>query len=173
MEHRTLNDRESAEVDSWLLAMSVPLEGWQCFHTANFDPGGFNADGSKRPCNMPGDEFEAMERYKRFMHERDRRKITWVAAVERNPDWSGVNHGWHLHAVWADLAEIYRTVSFKRWANQWGNNKVSAVKDEDNVRRYVAKYCVKEHCLIEWELNGALWHVANGKVCGEGGGIRV
>jgi len=152
---------ESAEIDSWLLSMSAPVEGWQCFHTATFAP----------RCAARS-EWAAIDRYRRFMHERDRRKITWIAAVEPNPDWSRLNPGFHVHSMWAEWDEIFRTDSFKRWANQWGNNKLEPVKDRDHVRRYVAKYCIKQHCLIEWELNGELWHLSNAKPRAVAGGIR-
>ncbi len=106
-----------------------------------------------------------MKRFRSFMNERDRRNISWLAAVERNPDWNGLNPGHHLHALFADVLEIHRTTHFKRWAGPrdgapgsgWGNCKVESVRATEAARNYLLKYVVKEGCMIEWQEAGELW----------------
>jgi hypothetical protein len=146
-----MSSTEEEQITRWLFAMAAPVGGWKCFHTATFA-----AHGAARS------EWSAMERYRRFMHERDRRKITWFAAVEPNPDRNHLNPGFHVHAMWTADGDIWRTDSFKRWANQWGINSLEVVRDKSEVQRYVSKYCIKEQCLTEWEVNGSLWHQVEG-----------
>lgn len=146
-------------------ALAVPVGGWKCFHTAGFIPKS-RLDWAWKPeggeivhGNMPPNEWEAMQRYKGFMQERSRRKVSWVAAVERNPDWSGINKGWHVHAMWSAEGDIYRTPSFRRWANQWGNNKLKSIEGDDRaVAAYLGKYVLNDLCLVDWQVNGGLWH---------------
>lgn len=49
--------------------------------------------------------------------------------------------------------EVWRTSSFKRWADQWGNNRVESIKVLDHVQRYVSKYCLKSGALWDLEIN--------------------
>jgi hypothetical protein len=151
------------ELANWILLMAGPFGGWKCFHTASWRPKShrdwsWRPESVEIPGNMPANEFDAMDRYKRFMQERERRQISWCAAIERNPDWSGVNKGWHVHAMWTAEADIWRTKSFKRWANQWGNNKLEPVRQQRNVEAYVAKYVLDDLSLVEFQVNGSLWH---------------
>jgi hypothetical protein len=55
--------------------------------------------------------------------------------------------------MWAMTDEVWRTSSFKRWADQWGNNRIEQVKVADHVQRYVAKYCLKEGALWDVQIN--------------------
>jgi hypothetical protein len=48
---------------------------------------------------------------------------------------------------------VWRTSSFKRWADQWGNNRVEPVKVLAHVQRYVAKYCLKDGALWDVQIN--------------------
>lgn len=165
--------RPNVELGDWIRSFALPVGGWKCFHTAGFIPKSkldwaWKPEAVEIPGNAPADEFDTMARYRRFMHERDRRKISWVAAVERNPDWSGVNKGFHVHAMWTAECDIYRTDSWRRWANQWGVNKLKQIEGNDRaVANYCGKYCVDESCLVEWEVNGSLWHTLRklGEVC--------
>ncbi len=152
METNEYSESDRKLLGAWLLDFAKPVGGWQCFHTATF-----------KPENPARDEWSAIKRYRNFMQETERRRISWIAAAEPNPDHHRLNPGYHVHAVWADLGgEIQRTPSFKRWANQWGNNKVDAVRERGDVALYVAKYCVKRGCMIEWQANGELWHAMQG-----------
>jgi len=136
------------EVSQWLVELSAPIGGWKIFHTATFDPGSFD-----RPSKSARSPWVALERYRSFMQERDRRKVTWVVGIEPNPDHHRLNRGFHCHAMWAMTDEVWRTSSFKRWADQWGNNRVEAVKVLDHVQRYVAKYCLKDGALWDLQIN--------------------
>lgn len=151
------------ELAQWIQRMAMPVGGWKCFHTAGFAPKNkldWAWQGEVVHGNMARDEWDAMGRYKRFMQERDRRKISWVAAVERNPDWSGVNKGWHVHSMWTAECDIWRTKSFKRWANQWGVNKLKSIEGDDRaVAAYLGKYVLNDLCLVDWQVNGTLWHM--------------
>ncbi len=105
-----------------------------------------------------------MKRFRSFMNERDRRNISWLAAVERNPDWHGLNRGHHLHALFADVLQIRRITHFQRWAGRrgvpssgWGNCKIEPVRSTEAARNYLLKYVVKEGCMIEWQEAGELW----------------
>jgi hypothetical protein len=143
--------------------MAAPFGGWKVFHTAGFRPKSkldwaWQPAALETPGNMCVDEFGAMERYRHFMEERDRRSISWVAAIERNPDWSGVNKGWHVHAMWTAEGDIWRTKSFRRWADQWGNNKVEPVRQQIHVEQYIAKYVLDDLSLVDFQVNGSLWH---------------
>jgi hypothetical protein len=131
------------EVSQWLVDLSAPIGGWKIFHTATFDP---SRSAAKTP-------WVALDRYRAFMQECDRRKVTWVVGVEPNPDHHRLNPGFHCHAMWAMTDEVWRTSSFKRWANQWGNNRVEEIKVRDHVQRYVAKYCLKEGALWDLQIN--------------------
>ncbi len=91
------------------------------------------------------------------MNEHDRRNISWLAAVERNPDAHSLNPGHHLHALFADVLEIHRTTHFKRWANQWGVNKIERVRNPESARNYMLKYVLKDGGMIEWQEAGELW----------------
>src|SRR5262245_49825169 len=114
----TQNDatEERKELAAWIRKMAEPVGGWKCFHTAGFRPKS-KLDWAGKPVaaeipgNMARDEFDAMARYKRYMQERDRRSISWVAAIERNPDFSGVSKGWHIHSMWTAEGDIWRTSS--------------------------------------------------------------
>lgn len=143
------------EIGEWLCDLAAPIGGWKIFHTATFDPGGWEYDGTPRPDRSAKDPFVALDRYKRFMQERDRQKVTWVVGIEPNVDHHGINRGYHCHAIWAGTDEIWRTSSFKRWANQYGNNKCDAVRTggEGDVQRYVSKYCLKENALWDVQIN--------------------
>jgi len=152
--------------------MATPVGGWKCFHTASFRPKArldwaWKPDGVETPGNMCVDEFDAMDRYRRFMQERDRRKLSWVAAIERNPDWSGINKGWHVHAMWTAEGDLYRKTSWERWKQQWGNNWLEAVRKQGDVEAYVAKYVLDDLSLVEFQVNGSLWHYHRkiGEVC--------
>lgn len=158
-------EQNREDLARFVRAIATQLGGWKCFHTAGFIPKSRLDWAWKPDCeivhgNMPSDEWDAMDRYTRYMHERDRRKVTWIAAIERNPDWSGVNKGWHVHAMWTAECEIWRTSSFRRWADQWGNNKLKSIVGDDRaVSAYLGKYVLNELCLVNWELNGGLWHM--------------
>lgn len=157
---------ERSELADWLLRMADPVGGWQCFHTASYSPRSslgwaWRPEQKERDGNMPPNEWAAMDRYRRFMHERARRKISWVAAIERNPDWSGVNKGWHVHGMWTAESDIWRRTSGERWLSQWGSNKLKKITGGDyEVAEYLGKYALNELCLVEWEVNGGLWHIA-------------
>jgi hypothetical protein len=131
-----------SEVSDWLIRLAAPIGGWKIFHTATFAP---------NKCAVSS--WAALRRYKAFMQERDRRKVTWVVGIEPNPDRSHLNPGFHCHAMWAATDEIWRTSSFARWADQWGNNKVDPVRVLCHVQRYVAKYCLKEGALWDLQIN--------------------
>lgn len=130
------------EVSEWLVSLAKPLGGWKIFHTATFSP-----DRAARSAET------ALRRYQNFMQERDRRKVTWLVGVEPNPDHNHLNPGFHCHGLWAATDEIWRTSSFKRWANQWGNNNVDPVKVVAHVQSYVSKYCLKENGLWSMQIN--------------------
>ncbi len=130
------------EIQDWLIRLALPVGGWKIFHTATF-----------RPCSPARSPWSALNRYRHYMQERDRRKVTWVVGIERNPDHHALNPGYHCHAMWAATDEVWRTTSFKRWAEQWGNNKVEAVRVKEHVQRYVSKYCLKESGLWDLEIN--------------------
>jgi hypothetical protein len=136
------------EVSDWLVNLSAPIGGWKIFHTATFDPGSFD-----RPCKAARSPWVALERYRSYMQECDRRKVTWVVGIEPNPDHHRLNPGFHCHAMWAMTDEVWRTSSFKRWADQWGNNRVEPVKVLAHVQRYVAKYCLKDGALWDVQIN--------------------
>lgn len=158
----TTRTAERTALADWIRTMANPVGGWKCFHTAGFVPKlnlDWAWDGDVAHGNMARDEWDTMQRYKRFMQERDRKSISWVAAVERNPDWSGVNKGWHVHAMWCAESDIFRTPSWRRWANQWGNNKLKSIEGDDKaVAAYLGKYVLNDLCLVEWQVNGGLWH---------------
>lgn len=139
---------ERLEIADWLVRLVLPVGGWKVFHSATFDPGSFD-----RPSKAARTPEVALSRYKAFMQERDRRKVTWVVGIERNPDYHALNKGFHCHAMWAATDEIWRTSSFKRWANQWGNNKVEPVRVREDVQRYVSKYCLEDNCLWDLQIN--------------------
>jgi hypothetical protein len=136
------------EISQWLVDLAAPIGGWKIFHTATFDPGSFDRHG--KPARSP---WVALKRYRSFMQECDRRKVTWVVGVEPNPDHHWLNPGFHCHAMWAMTDEVWRTASFKRWANQWGNNKVDPVRIAGHVQRYVAKYCLKAGAVWDLQIN--------------------
>lgn len=145
---RTYSEKEALEIGDWLSNLPSPNQ-WSCFHTATFSP--------ENPSRSP---WQAAERYRRFMQEKDRRKVTWVAGIEPNPDHSGLNPGFHVHAMWAACEGVWRTSSFARWSEQWGNNRLESIKNSEHVRRYVAKYCLKEGALWELEINDPLLYRA-------------
>lgn len=132
----------SNAISSWLVSLAEPIGGWKIFHTATFAP--------DRPARSP---WTALKRYQSFMEERDRRKVTWLVGIEPNPDHNHLNPGFHCHGLWAMTDEIWRTSSFKRWANQWGNNSVDPVKQAHHVQNYVAKYCMKRNGLWSMQIN--------------------
>ena len=136
------------EVSKWLVDLSAPIGGWKIFHTATFDPGSFD-----RPGKAARSPWVALDRYRTFMQECDRRKVTWVVGIEPNPDHHRLNPGFHCHAMWAMTDEVWRTSSFKRWADQWGNNRVEPIKVLEHVQRYVAKYCLKDGALWDVQIN--------------------
>lgn len=147
--HRSISDAIGREqIGSWLVDLCAPLGGWKVFHTATFDPGSF-----ERPSKSARSPEQALERYRRYMEERERRKVTWVCGIEPNPDYTHRNPGFHCHAMWAATDEIWRTSSFKRWADQWGNNRVEPVRELFQVQRYVAKYCLKPGALWGLQIN--------------------
>jgi hypothetical protein len=152
MKRHGMSDRDREIIGAWLGSMALPIGGWKLFHTATFAP--------ETPARS---EWIAMDRYRRYMHERDRRKITWVAAVEPNPDHHRLCPGFHVHAMWAELAAITYAPGHERWDGQWGNNRFSSVQSAGNVADYLAKYCVKQNCMIDWEINGALWHLTEAR----------
>lgn len=141
-----MSDADRTECARYFARLALPIGGWQCAAHLTF-----------KPTSPARSEWTAIKRFRAFMNERDRRNITWLAGVERNPDWHGLNPGTHLHALFADSLEIHRTTHFKRWANQWGNCKVEAIRNTEAARNYLLKYCVKEGCMIEWQEAGELW----------------
>ena len=126
--------------------MALPVGGWQVAAHLTFSP--------SSPARS---QWIAMKRFRSFMNERDRRNISWLAAVERNPDAHSLNPGYHLHALFADVLEIHRTTHFKRWANQWGVNKIERVRNPESARNYMLKYVLKDGGMIEWQEAGELW----------------
>jgi hypothetical protein len=168
-----LSEREQGEVLEWLIDIPKAIGGWQLFHTATFKPSGHRADGfwHRQPDEIAGcaakSEFIAMERYRKFMQDGGRRKITWLAAVEPNPDYHRLNKGFHVHALWAcnvEGGEIQFAPHAERWREQWGNNKFQVPDNRESVAAYVAKYAIKDNCQLEWQCNGELWHHMNGHV---------
>jgi hypothetical protein len=152
------------EVSEWLVNLAGPIGGWKIFHTATFDPGSWD-----RSSKAARSAYVALDRYRTFMQERDRRKVTWVVGIEPNPDHHRLNPGWHCHAIWAATDEVWRTGSFARWAGQWGNNKVDPVRVSDHVQRYVAKYCLKEGALWDLQINDrGIWLQQQLRVGGAG-----
>jgi hypothetical protein len=160
-----LNERDRKECADHFARLALPVGGWQVAAHLTFNP------------SWPArSEWTAMKRFRSFMNERDRKNISWLAAVERNPDWHGLNPGHHLHALFADVLEIQRLTHFKRWAGKqappnhprlkegqiipgtgWGNCKVERVRSTEAARNYLLKYVVKEGCMIDWQEAGELW----------------
>jgi len=143
MTTKTAVPAESIEIEigDWIANLPSP-DLWKIFHTATFSP--------VNPCRSP---WQAVDRYRRFMQERDRRNVTWIAGIEPNPDHTHLNPGYHIHAMWAGAEGVWRTSSFARWAEQWGNNRLERIKQTEHVRRYVAKYCLKDGALWDIEIN--------------------
>lgn len=140
----------SSEAAQFVMSLSGGMY-WKLFHTATF-----------RPSKCAVSPWEALERYCSFMHRPVFREITWVAAVEPNPDRTRLNPGFHVHAMWSAAGELYGSFSWeakKRWERWWGHNQLTKVKSELYTHQYVAKYCVKGDCLLSWEIAGDVWRL--------------
>jgi hypothetical protein len=168
-----LSEPEQFEVSNWLVDIPKAVGGWKLFHTATFKPSAHRADGywKRQPDETDGcaarSEFIAMERYRKFMQEPTRRRFTWLAAVEPNPDHHRLNKGFHVHALWSAYVDgemMQFAPHADRWREQWGNNKFQVAQDREAVASYVAKYAIKDNCLLEWQCNGQLWHHMQGHV---------
>ena len=154
-----MSEVDRMAVAAFLCDFAAPIGGWQCFHTATFRPAAVTLSDGKTLSRCPArSEWIAMKRYRDFMQERDRRKISWCAAVEPNPDHNALNPGFHIHAIWSDMTAIHRVPSAARWDAQYGNNQIRPVLSSADVQAYVSKYAIKENCMIEWQANGGLWH---------------
>jgi hypothetical protein len=134
----------------WLAEFAGDVGGWQIFHTATC-----------APRRRAPDPWDLAERYSRFMHQGDRRRISWFLAIEPNPDHSRLNPGYHGHALWADSEALYGRITWdakKWWDARHGHNQLTRINKRWVAVVYSSKYLLKdERCLCVWEAAGALW----------------
>jgi hypothetical protein len=150
--------KQCPKLARFVLDLAAPVDGWKVFHTATCAP--------KNRCRSP---WEFVDRYKRFMHQHDRRHISWFLAVEPNPDHSRLNPGFHGHALWT---EGFGSVTWKAtqwWYDRHGDNRFSKIERSFVAEIYCSKYLVKgEKHQCVWEVAGELWRASRG---GEVAGI--
>ncbi len=65
--------------------------------------------------------------------------VTWVRALEYQRRGTI-----HFHALLSDVGRLRRLTLMDRWKELAGFARIGAVKDQERVRKYVAKYVVKE-----------------------------
>jgi hypothetical protein len=83
--------------------------------------------------------------FEKFMSKRYPR-VSYFYALEANPS----RDGFHVHALWADAAGVFRKEVWAAWFKSYGRARIEPVRSVDDVAAYCSKYVTKA---------GAWWNV--------------
>jgi hypothetical protein len=73
-------------------------------------------------------------------------QVSYFYALEQNPS----RDGFHVHALWADTASVFRKEVWAAWFKRYGRARIEPVRSFEDVSGYCSKYVTKE---------GAWWNV--------------
>jgi len=66
--------------------------------------------------------------------------VSYVEAIEAHPG----GHGYHVHALWADCAQVNREREFWNWLDRYGRARIEPVKVPGDAAGYASKYLCKD-----------------------------
>jgi hypothetical protein len=103
------------------------------------------------------DPDDALDLNRKFF-DRVAPSVSWVAAVERNPDYAQVNEGNHLHAMLAGTDEIHLRRLHDLWVAENGWCRVGWIRSRVEAENYCTKHLVKRGYLLGYDFKSAdLW----------------
>lgn len=154
------NDAERMVVVNWVTHLAAPIGDWEVSFDATFGwfgswegrSNGRRRDvrdflSSQRHRGFDGDD--ALQLFRKFM-ARVVPHATWIAAAEPNPDHTGGNPGFHLHAMLAGVGDVMRTRVEKLWVEENGWAKVLPIRNLQLCSDYCTKHLVRRGLLLEW-----------------------
>jgi hypothetical protein len=169
---RTMMQTESPDrlqLTDWVSRMALSLGGWQVSFDATFGWWDWKGRGhGRRKDQRDGllvfekrhrgfDPDDALDLARKFF-DRVAPSVSWVAAVEPNPDYGMVNEGHHLHAMLAAHDEIYRKFLHDQWVQENGWCKVNLIRSRVEAENYCTKHLVRRGHLFGYDLKSAdLW----------------
>jgi hypothetical protein len=96
--------------------------------------------------------------YEKFMR-RHLGRVSYFYALEANGG-SSDRGGFHVHALWAGAAGVYRKEAWSTWFERYGRARIEPVRSKEDVAGYCAKYVTKEgawwNAKLQWHLVEAM-----------------
>jgi hypothetical protein len=106
------------------------------------------------------DADDALKLFRQFM-ARMAPWVTWIAAAEPNPNRSGLNPGFHGHAMLAALnlrSELDRKKFHDRYVEENGWCKVNLIRSAGACAEYCTKHLVRRALILDWHFGShQLW----------------
>ena len=163
-----MSEVEREQVLSFVTNLSAPIGGWKVSFDATYGSGDWpgRRPGTRRDrrdmlvCNRRRgfDPDDAVASFGKFM-DRACFGVTWFASAEPNPDFSGLNPGYHIHAVLAGAENDRRRALAKLWTEENGYCKIGLIKTTSACVTYCTKHLVRRGSIYAWKLNNSLlWH---------------
>lgn len=156
---------DRVEILRWVESLGSPLGGWTVSADLTFGSGTWcgKRRGKKRDRHEDlltsgrkrgFDADDALLWASRFM-DRVCPGVSWIAGVERNPDYSRLNPGWHVHMMWAGCDEIYRKLVAERWLEENGICKIAPIRSTVARGDYCTKHLLNRGSLLGWRINNS------------------
>jgi hypothetical protein len=157
------------ETTMWVSSLADSLGGWKVMMDATFGrlhwKGRRNGrrrdlrDGllvfEKRHRGFDADD--ALDLFRKFF-DRVAPAVSWVGAVERNPDYAHLNEGNHLHSMLTFLDGHQLKRLHDLWVAENGWCRVNFIRSPAEAENYCCKHLVRRGYLLGYELRSAdLW----------------
>nr|CRY97238.1 hypothetical protein [uncultured prokaryote] len=163
-----MSEVERLRVLRFVTDLPAAVGGWQVSFDATYGSGDWpgRRPGSRRDqrdmlvCNRRRgfDPDDAVASFSRFM-DRTAHGVTWFASAEPNPDFSGLNPGYHIHAVLAGAENDRRRSLSKLWTEENGYCKIGPIRSSSACVTYCTKHLVRRGSIYAWKINNSLlWH---------------
>jgi hypothetical protein len=156
-------------ITTWVSEQGLLLGGWKVAMDATFGRWDWKGRRNGRRRDLRDgllvfekrhrgfDPDDALDLYRKFF-DRVAPAVSWVAAVERNPDYAQVNEGNHLHAMLAFQDELYLKRLHDLWVAENGWCKVNFIRSRVESENYCCKHLVKCGYLLGYDFKSAdLW----------------